>query len=546
MNALIYHKIRRYTLCVVVCLGSCTEHFEDLNTDPNYPTDVPSINILTQVIIHSVTGELGDVVHACWSQQWCRVNFNLSDRYYSLSYGLQERYTTDLLDLEIIIRKSMDMMENGSEIEIREHRFLLAAAKIMRVWIFHFLTDMFGDIPYTETLRGLDQDVIYTPKYDTQESIYMDFLNELDEANSLLNHSSFENLSSLNLRGDLFFSGDPEKWKKFGNSLKLRILNRCAGTPWSFTYELVDTGNITTGPGAAAYPNADHEIASILGDPSKFPVMSSNDDNVLLTYPGPPDYKQPIFAYLDAAVWIAISETMVNWLKARDDPRLPVFAQETPDYVNGISTEPYVGEQNGRMQSSTYYPAISLLGILVGYNQNAPLYILTYDEIAFIKAEYYLRQGDETAARTAYEAGIAASMERWGVTMDNYLNEPEVNWGSAFNDGGKYQRILEQKWAGMFGQGWQAWHEVRRTGFPARVFEYELEGTVFPDLGMPVRKSYPGSEETDNNYNLDEAKARQNIESRNFGMFSTDGIKSQMWWHTRKNPIPTEIDPPER
>ena len=63
MNALIYHKIRRYTLCVVVCLGSCTEHFEELNTDPNYPTDVPSINIFTQVIIHSVTGELGDVVH---------------------------------------------------------------------------------------------------------------------------------------------------------------------------------------------------------------------------------------------------------------------------------------------------------------------------------------------------------------------------------------------------------------------------------------------------------------------------------------------------
>ena len=112
------------------------------------------------------------------------------------------------------------------------------------------------------------------------------------------------------------------------------------------------------------------------------------------------------------------------------------------------------------------------------------------------------------------------------------------------NDGEKYQRILEQKWAGMFGQGWQAWHELRRTGFPTRIFEYELEATNYPDMGMPIRLRYPNSEEADNGVNLAVAKARQNIESANQGLFSIDGIKSQMWWHTRKNPIPTEIDVP--
>ena len=67
----------------------------------------------------------------------------------------------------------------------------------------------------------------------------MDLLQELDEANDLLDLTLVENFD----RGDLFFDGDLLKWKKFGNSLKLRILNRCAGTPWSFTYDVAGTGN---------------------------------------------------------------------------------------------------------------------------------------------------------------------------------------------------------------------------------------------------------------------------------------------------------------
>ena len=172
--------------------------------------------------------------------------------------------------------------------------------------------------------------------------------------------------------------------------------------------------------------------------------------------------------------------------------------------------------------------------------------MLCFDEIEFIKAEFYMRQGIETSARAAYEAGIAASMERWGVSQGNYLSEPVVDWDNAANDGEKYQRIIEQKWAGIFGQGWQAWHEARRTGFPARIFEYELEGTFYPGLGMPVRIRYPEVEEELNGENLEEARTRQNIELSNQGLFSTDGIKSQIWWHTRKNPIPTEIDPPAK
>ncbi|MBE9511926.1 MAG: SusD/RagB family nutrient-binding outer membrane lipoprotein, partial [Bacteroidetes bacterium] len=173
---------------------------------------------------------------------------------------------------------------------------------------------------------------------------------------------------------------------------------------------------------------------------------------------------------------------------------------------------------------------------------------------------------------TAYEAGIVASMARWGcvdggtispsytnwarevftlpdtqnIDYATYLAHLLVDWNAAANNGEKYQRILEQKWAAGFTQGWQVWHEARRTGFPARIFEYELKGTYFPDLGMPVRIRINEEEALLNAENFEKAQNRQNIEETNFGLFSTNGIKSQMWWHTRKNPIPTEIDPPAK
>jgi hypothetical protein len=535
--------IKVLAVSLAFTLGSCTDHFEELNTDPNNPTDIPSINIFSRVIEHSVSRELSYVYPAGWAQQWCGAQYNGWDRYSITSYGLQWHYVSDLMDLKIIIKKANDKVEHGFGYEVHQYSSLLAAAKIMRVWIFHLLTDILGDVPYSEALQGLDPHGILKPGYDPQENIYKELMQELDEANSLLDLTYALNFGE----GDLLFKGGPLKWKKFGNSLKLRILNRCAGTPWSFTYNMVDTGQtttqFTTGPGAPAYPDADNKIAQILDNPENYPIISDNTDNVLLKYPGLP-YRNPICDRLIASEDLVMSESMVNWLKARNDPRLPVYAQVTQNYLDSITTEPYVGEQNGLYQLASHFPSVSRLGKRIGYDEKAPLYVLTFEEVEFIKAEYFMRIGDETSAREAYKKAIKASLDRWEVAQGNYLLHPQVAWDNAVDEGLKYQRILEQKWAGMFGQGWQAWHEARRTGFPARIFEYELEGTFYPDLGMPIRLNYPESEELDNGINVAAARTRQNIETTNFGMFSTDGIKSQMWWHTRKNPIPTETDVP--
>ena len=130
--------------------------------------------------------------------------------------------------------------------------------------------------------------------------------------------------------------------------------------------------------------------------------------------------------------------------------------------------------------------------------------------------------------KTAYEAGIAASMERWGladgstvypswgkdntfttgstgfpVSYATYLAHPLVAWGGT--DAEKFQKICEQRWAAIYGEGVQAYSEIRRTGFPERIFEYELEGSFYPNLGLPIRLQYALSEDTYNTSNVAQA-----------------------------------------
>lgn len=532
-------------LAVIFVLGACTKDFEEINTDPNSPTDVPAINIFSHVVVDGIDDWLGGgwVNHtylANWSQQWCKVQYIDEDHYYvrvaNNNTFFEGPYVTELMDLQVIIGKTA----TG---EPGEDPALNAAARIFKVWVFHQMTDMFGDIPYFDALQGNVAGTGVFPKYDSQEDIYTDMLNELEEANTALS------APLLNFGGgDLLYGGDPDAWRKFGNSLQLRLLNRCNG----------------------AYGGADAKIGQILSTPGTYPIFESDADNAQLSYPGVLPYRNGTYETLYSRTDQAISQTMVNFLKDRSDPRLAVYAQPivndtikwtavdatllpdplpaewvvtdtTPgDDEYDIILEPapapsYFGHQNG----TTYQPvlaSVSYLGTAIAYDPTAPLFAMTYDEVEFIKAEYYLRTGSDAMAKTAYDAAITANFARWGVAdAATYLANPMVDW-----NGGeaKAKLIGEQKWAAIFGQGVEAYAEVRRTGYPERIFQYELGDTDYPGLGLPVRFPYAPNEESYNPDMLKAAKDAQGISAANLGMYGT-----QVWWHTKTNPIPTTTDP---
>ena len=230
-------------------IWSCTKDFEELNTNPNSPVDVPAINIFTRTQINGINRQLGGWMQTYyfgnWCQQWSRVQYINEDRYQprDMSGYMEGAYSDCLKNLTIVLNKTAITGETS----------LQAAAKILRAWNFLYLTDIWGDVPYSEALQGLNIDGTLTPKYDKQSDIYAALLAELEEANVLLSGTTI-NFGA----GDLFYGGDPVKWKKLANSLKLRMLNRAAGTPWTFTYNMAGTqADVTTNPGAAALSTAE-------------------------------------------------------------------------------------------------------------------------------------------------------------------------------------------------------------------------------------------------------------------------------------------------
>ena len=169
-------------------------------------------------------------------------------------------------------------------------------------------------------------------------------------------------------------------------------------------------------------------------------------------------------------------------------------------------------------------------------------------------------------AKTAYEEGIAASMERWGLADGSTVR---ASWGkdNSFTTGttGIPGKLYDLSCSSACCMGWnqtqtnssvsanrngqQCLDKVSRLILKSEepdsrkeIFEYELEGAYYKNLGLPIRLQYALSEDTYNTDNVAAARLAQSIEAINEGMFSTDGIKSQVWWHTRKNPIPTETD----
>lgn len=502
-------KIAKTTLILLLTLGigiSCTKNFEEMNTSPNSPTDVPAINTFTGVCVSSPTNWLGGWIQhtylGCWSQQWTKIQYIDEDKYLvrpsDMDGFFNTTYTTSLKNLQIVLDKTADFATTSTD--FRDDG-LHAAAMVLVAWNYSMLTDVFGDVPYFHAIEGFSATGDLTPVYDPQEQIYKSLIDTLlPKANEIL-AGSIENFGA----GDVIYGGDPAKWRKFCNSLRLRLLNRASD----------------------AWADADTKIHDMLGNPTKWPIMASNDDNCKLDFPGAAPYKNPIYNTLFSRTDQGISQTAVDFMKKRSDPRLPVFAQ--PRAEDGD----YVGQQNGAARQPPMAKR-SLLGTAIAYTANAPVIILQYAEVKFYIAEHMARKSEN--AKAEYEEAIKASLDLWGVgsAADAYLAGENV----AYSQAKAIELITEQKWMAIFGQGVEAYAEIRRTHTPKRIFEYELEATVFPGRGLPVRMGYSTAEQSYNGKNLIAAKDRQGVENTDGGMFG-----ARVWWDTKMQPIPTVKDP---
>jgi hypothetical protein len=389
-------------------------------------------------------------------------------------------YGNELKSIAEILRQSgPGGFAEGKNKNLRE------ASRILRVFLFHRLTDYYGSVPYTEALQA--NAGIFFPKYDKQKFIYTDLLKELDEATAALD----ANAPSEGFAGaDLYYKGDIAKWKKWGYSLMLRLAMRVSNVEPA----MANTYAQKAIAGGVFSSNADNVWVPMAEAPS----LWTNQNGISRAFiPG--DGGQPAF----------LSKTLVDWLKgtnktsvADDDPRLMIISGG----VNG-NTSPLAQKGMPNGQDQTRLEALEGVSPL---DQNAtyskinfkmldrdePYMLMNYGEVELLIAEASERSiGGQTPAnaKSHYEAGVKASMQMYTPYDASFtVTDGQVaTYLTTYPYTGK-EMIYSQLWANHFFNWWEAWSDWRRTGFPALV-AINYPGNITNGT-IPQKLKYPNAE----------------------------------------------------
>lgn len=449
---------------IILALGSCllfscTKDFDKINTDPNRPKEITPGVMLGQLQYRMVNSVLSDsrfFTHELMQVDAPRVSPGGGGvhRYIiAPGEGIWTSFYTYMADVEDIYKMADGLQDNNYK----------AIALVYKSWAFSILTDLYGDIPYSEATKGGEAN--FLPVFDQQKDIYPKLLDNLALANDL-----FDASKPLTYGGDMLYKSATTaaavnpgivKWKKFCNSLRLRLLLR-----------------LTKRQGEI---DVRSQISAMLADPQKYPMFGSNDDEAIFRYTGAFPYYNPFYntrtlEWRDGAYF---TEFFINKMNADNDPRRAVLANQVTvngsQQYRGIKSGYAAGVEYAVGDNSSYLDALKTapnLGIM-----------MTYAELLFIKAELALN-GYNTGgtAEEFYKNGILASMKQWNATVPaGYLDQAGVVYKTTGTTEEQLEQIMLQKYIAFVFVDYQSWFEKRRTGYP-----------VLPrGEGIPATRQFP-------------------------------------------------------
>jgi hypothetical protein len=451
------------TISTALMMVSCS-HFEDMNVDPNN-IDVVVPNALMNPLLYDM-GTFSSNRNYDFTWQLMQVGFP----YPATATGVH-RYDITPTAGNGTWNRGYTWLRSIREMEEAainaEQPVYLAVAKTLQAYSAGMLTDAFGDVPFSEAIK-LD-DGISTPIFDEQQEIYRALIDGLEEANDI--YATTESEMSNN---DILFgnSGDndenitaKEKWRKFNNSLLMRLLLRTSKKPEMDSY---------------------NRLKEIIDDPERYPVFESNADAAILKINGLSPFNYAWNRRQDYTLTITKAKFFVDMLNDYEDPRRRFFMSEAVSIPPGTDIG-YRGIPAGHDPAATFdfTPSIPNPDLMIPQSLGTVIHeiIMPYAEVEFIKSEVYLHFGDLNNAEEAYKKGTIAGMTQWiGITSpgDAYFNNPLT----AFD--GTLERIMNQKYLALYMCDYQQWFEHRRTGYPVLPkTEYMLH-----DGEMPKRFMY--------------------------------------------------------
>ena len=522
-------------LVCMTALDACTKNFEEKNTDP---TLLPEELVTPELLLTNVQINAGNGLYFEYAEVYSGMTVRtdigpFSDFFYDQPWTAT--YTALTNNLGAIIRKTTDDPALANKLGI---------ARIMKAWIFSQCSDIYGDIPYFDANKAPKEAVTH-PKYDSQKTIYEDLLKELKEAVAQLDPAkeSYGN-------ADLIYHGDIDKWKKFANSLRLRLALRVryadAELAKANMSDLTEVDLITTTSEQALFFTSDDmsshwnpEYAWLLNygtDPnSKANLVAKTILDILTNGSShdPVDPRTKIIADTAYATWPPSLDPPLPYFGYRGMPLFGSTPIENryPYGFASISTRSdfwYVPViERPILRPSEMYFALSEAALFDLISGDPETYYKKGLEVSVIELqEFYDRTKGQLAKVEAIirpgwtDTDINNYIEYKQITqeeVDNFLGSPTADLTGS--DEEKLEQIMNQKLVGLFFNGQEGWSEWRRTGYP-RVLVPDDGGT--PLKGVSIRRGhYPASEGLVNSVNHADAITV---------MGGKDDLLSRVWW----------------
>lgn len=471
-----YIKLNIFIIFLCISLCQCTEDFDEINTHPNNLEDINAGAPLNPVLYNLAKRNFIDNVDD--NSQLMQIilkSDNIINQPYlfelpeNIGNNFWNEYYSALINIkEMEVRAIRDEKPNYE-----------AIALTLKAYAFAQLTDVFGDVPMEDALRA-EEGIIY-PRFTEQRIIYENILNDLRRANNL-----YEVDMPMIYTNDILFNNNVTSWKKFTNSLRLRLLLRISNKQ--------DT-----------YP----EMIEIINNPTDNPIFENNEESAILKISGVAPSLSPYNRPQDFYSNKQYNAFFIDILKDMNDPRLSFFANEAKDLNN--QNIGYIGVPidfiNNPLPDSIAAPS--------GPNREiveSPMIIpiLPYSEVEFIKAEL-AQKGYLDNAEVHYKNGVTAAIEQWNIDVeDDYFNNENVIYD------GTLERIITQKYLSSIFIDFQSWSEYRRTGLPEIITSPSMANNGI----MPARFYYQTDLVSTNPENY----------SNQINQMGGDNINVKVWW----------------
>ena len=461
-------KVILTTLTIFTLLVSCQsdEQYEEKNRDPKNPTQVSAeflFNSATKSLFDQMTStNVNTNIFRMLGQHWTETTYVDEANYDFNTRNIPQNHWSEMYrDVLLDLATAKTNTDADPALSAATKATKNAQIEILTVYAWAQMVETYGNIPYSQALNA---GVYVLPVYDDAATIYGDLLSRLTAAIPNVTDSGFGTADNI-------YGGNATNWKKFGNSLLLRMGVRVADVP-----------------ALAAKSTAAIQSAVSGG------VFTSNADNAALVYGSATPNTNPVWVDLvqSGRSDFVVANTLVDKMNALNDPRRPYYFDENK------GTGVFIGGPYGDNNSFIAYTHVSSRVI----EPTNPASLMDYSEVCFYLADAAERSISGTPANAAsfYNNGITASFDYWGTpNVAAYLLNPAVNYATA--SGTWKVKIGNQLWLAMYNRGYEAWTAWRT---------YDIPGFNLPAVSgspVPTRYTYPINEQNLNKTNYTAASA---------------------------------------